>query len=152
MEIKKFDGEKYLNICKKKVEDNELFTSDDCGIIDLIPEMKFNRNMSNVIEELCYVIKDGIIPEENRRELTTIINLSIDYYITDKKKRDELTEMLKMDDAFIPEYNRMIRESKKEGKIENIQNIKEEISKNPEITADEIFEILEKKERDLTGK
>ena len=32
-------------------------------------------------------------------------------------KRDELTEMLKMDDAFIPEYNRMLRESKKEGKI-----------------------------------
>jgi hypothetical protein len=60
--------------------------------------------------------------------------------------------MLKMDDAFIPEYNRMLRESKKEGKVENIQSIKEEISKNPEITADEIFEILEKKERDLTGK
>ena len=57
-----------------------------------------------------------------------------------------------MDDAFIPEYNRMLRESKKEGKVENIQSIKEEISKNPEITADEIFEILEKKERDLTGK
>ena len=58
VEIKKFDGEKYLNICKKKVEDNELFTSDDCGIIDLIPEMKFNRKMTPVIEELCHIIKD----------------------------------------------------------------------------------------------
>lgn len=168
LEIKKCDGEKYLNICKKKIEDNKSFTEDECGIIDLIPEMKFNRNMGDVVEELCYVIKDGKIPKENRRELTTIINLSIDYYITDKEKREKLTEMLKMDDAFIPEYNRIIRESIKEGreegreegivkgekngKLDNIENILKEISENPEITVEDIRRILENKKKTLLGK
>ena len=158
VEIKKFDGEKYLIRCKNKIENNEEFTEDDCGIIDLIPEMKFDRKLSEVVEELCYVIKDGRINQKYKRELTTIINLSIDYYITDKKKRNELTEMLKMDKVIESEYNRVLRiteeegieegrkegieegrkEGIEEGDLKRIDNILDEISKNPEMTMEEL--------------
>ena len=164
LEVKKCDGEKILNRYKDKVQNNEEITSEDCGIIDLIPEMRFNRNLSEVIEELCHIIKYGIIPEENRRELTTIMNLNIDYYVVEKRKRDELTEMLKMEEAFLPEYNKMIRKSKKEGikegiekgekngKLENIQNIFDEISKNPNMTINDLCNYLKQEQNKLEGK
>ena len=164
IEVKSFDGEEYLSRCENKIENKKRFTKDDCGIINLIPEMKFDRNMAEVVEELCYVIKNGDIPQKYRRELTTIINLSIDYYIADKEKRDELTEMMKMDKVIESEYNRVMRISEekgiekgiekgeKNGELNNIRSMKDEISNNPEITADEIYKILDEKEKILIGK
>ena len=119
-EAKKYDGEKYLNIYKNKVQNKEFITDDDCAIINLIPEMKFHRDMSEVVTELCEIVKNGIIAEDNQRELITVMNLNIDYFVIDKNQRNKLKEMLKVDDAFLPEYNRIIRLNWEEGKAEGI--------------------------------
>ena len=150
LETKKYNGEKYLNIYKDKVENKEYFTQEDCGIIDLIPEMKFNRDMSGVICELCEIVKNGLIPEEYQNELKTIMNLSIDYYVDDESERKRLTEMLKMDDAFESEFNRIIRESKEEGKINKIRSVLDLIYSN--MDASEIGEVLENELKSLEGK
>ena len=154
--IKQYDGEGDLEKYKNKVQKEIAFTEGDYNWLISIPEMYFEREISEVVEELCHIIKDGIIPEKYRRKMKTVINLSIDYYIDDEEKKEELKNMLKMDDAFLSEYNILIRDVKnegiKEGELNNIKSIKEEISKNQEITVDDIVNIIEEKERMLSEK
>ena len=124
IEIKKYNGEQYLNIFKNKVQDKEIFSDNDCAIFEMLPEMKFNRDMNDVIDEAAHVLKDAIIPTDNKNSLITIMNLSIDYYVDDEDQRDELRGLLKMDEAFDSEFDRMMDESEqngiKQGMVEGI--------------------------------
>ena len=129
IEIKKYGGEQYLNIFKDKVRDKGIFSDNDCTIFEMLPEMKFDRDMNDVIDETVYVLKDAVIPIGNKNSLITIMNLSIDYYVDDEDHRNELRRLLKMDDVFDSEFDRMMDESERngieQGKNERMEEVME---------------------------
>ncbi len=42
LEIKKYDGDEYLNIIKKKFDSNDELTAHDCAIIETIPDLNYH--------------------------------------------------------------------------------------------------------------
>ena len=151
IEIGKFDSEKLLEEYKHKVKKRIPMDQEDCEIINLMPEMHFDRKISDVLEELCYIIKDGRNYNKYKRELITSINLSIDYHVIDEEKKEELKNILKKYDPLIPEYNRIIRDTKKEGKLNSIRKIRKIIFENPEMTMEELNKVLEQEEIRVMG-
>ena len=61
--------------------------------------MRNSTNESIIVEELCNIIKNGIISDENRIKLQSTMWLNIDYYIEDTDKRNELMEMIKVQES-----------------------------------------------------
>ena len=103
-EMKKINGDKYLNSIKKKFENNEELTSQDCAIIETIPDMGNTKEPDIIVEELCNIIKEGVINTENRTKLQATMWLNIDYYIKDSEKRKELMEMIDVEKSQDSEF------------------------------------------------
>lgn len=126
LEMKKLNGDEYLNKIKKKVNNNKELTSLDCAIIETIPDMKNTAKTDIVVEELCNIIKNGKINSENRIKLQATMWLNIDYYINNPAKRKELMEMIEVKKSQESEFfkwqeaniNEGRIKGKKEGKIE----------------------------------
>ena len=98
-EMKKFNGDEYLNNIKNKFENDKELTIEDCAIIEIIPDMKNTQKESIIVEELCNIIKNGKISDKNRIKLQSTMWLNIDYYVKDKDKRNELMEMIKVQES-----------------------------------------------------
>lgn len=126
IEIKNFDGEEYLNNYKNKVENNDVFTQDECAEFEMIPELYFEQNMEDVIIELAHLLNKANITKTNKNLLVTIMNLSIDYYIEDKDKRKELMGMLKMEEAYKSQYDKLIDCAIEEGEDRGIKKGRKE--------------------------
>ena len=98
-EMKKFNGDEYLNNIKKKFKNGKELTIQDCAIIENIPDMKNSQKESIIVEQLCNIIKNGKISDKNRIKLQSTMWLNIDYYVKDKDKRNELMEMIKVQES-----------------------------------------------------
>ena len=142
LEMKKLNGDKYLNNIKKKVNNNKELTSHDCAIIETIPDMKNTKKPEIVLEELCNLIKNGKINTENRTKLQATMWLNIDNYIKNQAKRKELMEMIEVkksqESEFFKWQNANIEKGKIEGKIEGKMEIIKELLKS--MTPKEIAE------------
>jgi predicted XRE-type DNA-binding protein len=103
-EIKKLNGDKYLNNIKKKFNNNEELTSHDCAIIENLPDMKNTKRPALIVEELCNIIKNSKISTANRIKLQSTMWLNIDYYIKDSLKREQLMEMINVEKSQESEF------------------------------------------------
>lgn len=61
--------------------------------------MKNSQKESIIVEQLCNIIKNGKISDKNRIKLQSTMWLNIDYYVKDKDKRNELMEMIKVQES-----------------------------------------------------
>ena len=137
-EMKKFNGDEYLNSIRKKFNDNKELTSHDCAIIETIPDMKNTGKTDTIIEELCYIIKNGNININNRITLQSTMWLNIDYYVKNREKRKKLMEMIDVKNSLESEYEKWKKEyenkgeekGKKEGRIEGRREKEKEIIYN----------------------
>lgn len=124
--MKKFNGDKYLNNIKKKFNSKKELTIHDCAIIEYIPNMKNSKDTAIVVEELCNIIKNGIISQENRITLQATMWLNIDYYIENQEKREELMGMI---DVVKSQESEFFKWQEEFGKFKEEQGKKEIISK-----------------------
>lgn len=137
-EMKKFNGDEYLNSIRKKFNDNEELTSHYCAIIETIPDMKNTGKTDTIVEELCYIIKNGNININNRITLQSTMWLNIDYYVKNREKRKKLMEMIDVKNSLESEYEKWKKEyenkgeekGKKEGRIEGRREKEKEIIYN----------------------
>ena len=129
-EMKKFNGDEYLNKIKNKFKSKKELTIEDCAVIENIPDMKNSQREEIVVEQLCEIIKDGIISDENRIRLQATMWLNIDYYVKDSEKRKDLMEMIKVEESQDEEFFKWqdeygeFRENK--GREEGIEEGREE--------------------------
>ena len=156
-EMKKLNGEEYLNNIKNKLENEKELTIEDCAIIENIPDMKNTQDESIIVEQLCNIIKNAKISDNNRIKLQSTMWLNIDYYVKDENKRKELMEMIKVSESQEQDFFKWQeefgnsreeigrKEGRKEGREEGREEERNETIKkllrvmNPE----EISEILE---------
>ena len=120
-EMKKLNGNEYLNNIRTKFNNNEELTSHDCSVIENIPDMKNTKKPSLIVEELCNIIKNAKISTNNRIKLQATMWLNIDYYIENTEKREELMEMIDVENSQESEFTKWQEEY---GKIKEKNGIK----------------------------
>ena len=133
-EFKKLDGEENLNKIRSKIENNQKLNHNDCALLENIPDMNHNRDVSEVVTEICYLINKAIISEEEWIKLRATMFLNIDYYVEDKKIKNELMELINVEEAVMSDFDRLQKywkdngrdEGRKEGKEEGRKEGKEE--------------------------
>ena len=106
LEMKKFNGEEYLNNIKKKFKNKTELTAHDCAIMELIPDMKNTEKPDIIVEELCFIIKNGKITPENRTKLQATMWLNIDCYVKNSMKKEKLMEMINVEKSYESEFDR----------------------------------------------
>jgi len=99
--------------------------------------MKNSQKESIIVEQLCNIIKNGKISDKNRIKLQSTMWLNIDYYVKDKDKRNELMEMIKVQESQDQDFfnwqeefaNHIEEQGIKKGREEGIEKGRNDIIK-----------------------
>ena len=80
--------------------------------------MNHNRDVSEIVAEICHLINKAIISEEELIKLRATMFLNIDYYVKDKKIKNELMELINVEEAVMSDFDRLQKYWKDNGRDE----------------------------------
>ena len=132
-----YDGDEILNTIKNKLENNIALTEEDAYLFSILPFTTHKMDTIEIVKELCYFVNETEIQEE----LKYIIKLSqilwVNALVKDEELSKELIDVMKMKSNFIQNYEKELIESAEE---KTKQKIAKKMKKN-NYSAKEIFNI-----------
>lgn len=110
VELKKIDGNKYLNRLREKFNNQVELDHKDCGILVQLPLFKLDVSPEEYIREICENIKEfKNIPEDERYVIIPAMYLNIAHYIEDEFEQEKLLEAINVLKYCENELDRQLR-------------------------------------------
>ena len=134
VELKKIDGNKYLDRLRKKFKYNIELDHRDCALLVHLPLFSLDISEKEYIHEICGYIKEyDCIPEEEKNAIIPAMYLNIEHYIESEYEQEKLLEavnLLKYCENGLDRKIRLAREDEaKKVKKDVTERVTEEVTK-----------------------
>lgn len=155
VELKKIDGNKYLNRLREKFNNQVELDHKDCGILVHLPLFKLDVSPEEYIREICENIKEfKNIPEDERYVIIPAMYLNIAHYIEDEFEQEKLLEAINVLKYCENELDRQLRLAREDEARKVTERVTEKVTE--ELTEDFARNLLrtnqdEKYVHEITG-
>ena len=134
VELKKIDGNKYLERLRKKFKYNIELDHMDCALLVHLPLFSLDISEREYLHEICGYIKEyDCIPEEEKNAIIPAMYLNIEHFIESEYEQEKLLEavnLLKYYENGLDRKIRLAREDEaKKVKKEITEQVTEEVTK-----------------------
>ena len=155
--IKKIDGNKYLERLRKKFKYNIELDHMDCALLVHLPLFSLDISEREYLHEICGYIKEyDCIPEEEKNAIVPAMYLNIEHFIESEYEQEKLLEavnLLKYYENGLDRKIRLAREDEaKKVKKEITEQVTEEVTKEvtKEVTREVTKEVTNKVTTEVT--
>ena len=132
-----------LNTIKDKIKSNEVLSRRQTVALAMIPTLAQDNIAEEVTEDVCNLIdKDRTIDYSVKREICFIVDIMIDRNILDEEKKEDLREVLKMEEKKSLLQKFLEQETKEKDDL--IKNMGNELQNKDEVIRDKDHVIRDK--------
>ena len=97
VELKKIDGNRYLDRLRRKFKENIELDHKDCALLVHLPLFSLNISEREYVHEICGYLKEcECIPEEEKNAIIPAMYLNIEHYIEDEYDQEKLLEAVNL--------------------------------------------------------
>lgn len=131
VELKKIDGDKILNMLRKKFKKQVELDNTDCGLLVHLPLLNLSISQEECIREICEHIKEGnCIPEKEKNTIIPAMYLNIAHYISEEYEQEKLLEAINVLKYCENALDRKIRLAREDEAEKVTEDVKETIARN----------------------